>query len=123
MTGKKSTSKPQSTLEWKGFVDVSLTDADREVLRETRIDLDETMLLLVDVINTGHKVSFSKKADKPSVVCTFTGTLDNAQNAGWALSSFAPDLLSAMRVNLYKHFTIAHGEYTSLKARAFEEFG
>jgi len=109
--------------EWKGFVDATLSDADREEIREKQVDLDQMFMDLVRVLQTGHKISFTKKADKPAIVCTFTGAGEGCKNAGWALSSFAPDLLSSMKVNLYKHFVMADEDYTRLKARSSEDFG
>jgi len=123
MAKGKNTKTYNNSGEWKGFVDASLSDADREEIREKETDLDALFMDLVEVLQTGHKVSFTKKADKPSFVCTFTGYGDDCKNAGWALSSYAPNLLAAMKVNLYKHFSLASGDYTKLRARDVEEFG
>lgn len=123
MAKKPSAGVNNDRVDWIGFADVSLSDDDRAFLREEKVDFDTVLEGLQEVIATGHKVAFSKKPDKPSYVCSFTGATQTCKNAGVTLSSFAPDVLAALRVNLYKHFRLAKGDYTTLRSRTSEDFG
>lgn len=123
----KSGSKPQAKSSgdgsWKGFVNVNLTEADKKQIKQASPDLSELAEDITAVIVSGHRVQLSKHPDKNNVVCTFTGAYAHCVNLGFSLSSFAPDVTTAISVNLYKHFTLLGGKWSESDAIVQDEIG
>ena len=108
---------------WKGFRNIDLLPEDKEYLAQNPIEDAEIWDLLGDLVSSGHRITLSKKADKPSVVVTFTGSEPGCINLGYSLSSYAPTFRKAMVVNLYKHIHKSGGSWADHAREGDEEFG
>jgi hypothetical protein len=122
-SGTKSQARSSTDGSWKGFVNVNLTEADKKQIKQASPDLSELAEDITAVIVSGHRVQLSKHPDKNNVVCTFTGAYPNCRNLGYSLSSFAPDVTTAISVNLYKHFTLMAGVWSDSDAVIQDDIG
>lgn len=97
--------------DWLGYVDLPLTDAERELIERS---VDENQLDLLELLNMfleeGYKVSFAITNQGKTIVVTLTGKLPECPNLGYSLSGFGPDLAGALQVVWFKHYHIANGE-------------
>lgn len=109
--------------DWKGFRNIDLSQADKEYLAQNPIEDSEIWDLLGDLVASGHRVTFSKKSDKPATVATFTGAEPTCPNNGYSLSSYAPTLRKAVVVNLYKHIHLCGGTWADASSEEDEDFG
>lgn len=125
MAGKKrgSSSGSNRTDGWKGFANLTLSDADKAAVRSTQIGDDELFDCLQAVIEQGHKITIAKKVGKEATVVSFTGVDDVSPNKGYTLSSFAPTLRDAIIVNYYKHHYICKDTWKDLTDDTEEDFG
>lgn len=94
--------------EFKGFINVRLSDADKEALQAA----DETSTIgLLDnaagLLYEGYKMSFSYDKTSGSVQATLTCWVEGHADFGHAISARHPDFDRALHSLLYKHFTIA----------------
>jgi hypothetical protein len=108
---------------WKGFRNIDLSASDKEYLVQNPIEDAEVWELLGEVVAAGHRITFSKKADKPAVVVTFTGSEPGCANIGYSLSSYAPTFRKAVVVNLYKHIHLSQGKWAEAAAEDDDEIG
>ena len=92
-----------------GFVDINLTDRDREELEAFNapgaVDLEAFMLA---VIEDGYKLSVVADPEHNSVIATMTGRHQHCPNKGYALSARGPNAHGALVALWYKQDTIAH---------------
>jgi hypothetical protein len=125
MAGKKKTGAPGKGGYdgWKGFANVSLSDADKTAIRSTQISDDELFDCLQTVMSQGHKITLYKKEGKEASVVSFTGASDGCPNKGYTLSSFAPTLRDAIIVNYYKHHYICQDTWKDLTDDTEADFG
>jgi hypothetical protein len=100
--------KPQDERGWKGFINIRLSDADKEALSAA----DETSIVgLVDnaagLLYAGYKLGFAYDKTSGSVQATLTCWIEGHPDYGHAISARHPDFDRALHSLLYKHFTIA----------------
>jgi len=95
--------KPQKKGEYT-FVRITLASADKEAAKlyseKSAKDVDAQ---ITDVLQSGHKISFSYNETNDSVTCTFTGKPEESVNEYRMLTSFGSSWWVALCVNLYKH--------------------
>lgn len=86
------------------FVRVNLTKDDKTAcaawFEKAGDTLDKAMQ---DMLESGHKVSFSYSEINGNVTCTFTGKPDESVNEYRMLTSFASSWWQALATNLWKH--------------------
>lgn len=123
MAGKKSKGNQFSAGNWKGFANIDLRDADKSALQGLAPTSDEILDCINSVIESGHKISVTKHASKPACVVSFTGQETSGNNAGYTLSSFAPDFFKAFMVNFYKHHYMAKGDWSQYTSSDDQDFG
>jgi len=126
MMAAKGNGKSKKTVDygsWKGFVNVTLTDKEKTAIKAMEVTDDDLFDCLLTVIDAGHKVTITRKKDSPAAVVSFTGTDAENKNFGYTLSSFAPQLRDAVKVNFYKHHYILSGDWSSIVTGDDEDFG
>lgn len=121
--GKSSAATTKTAANWRGYRNIDLQQSDKEYLLQNPVEDEELWVLLGEVVASGHRITFSKKADKPATVVTFTGSEPTCKNVGYSLSSFAPTLRKAAVVNLYKHIHLSSGVWAQAAADDDEEYG
>jgi len=91
-----------------GFINIRLSDADKETLSE---DMETDIRGLVDnasaLLYSGYKLGFAYDKTSGSVQATLTCWAEGHPDFGHAISSRHPDFDRALHSLLYKHFTIA----------------
>lgn len=123
MSKKTKSTGTFNSSSWKGFVNLSLTEADKIALHGLQPSPDEILDCITEVIRSGHKISVTKHASKPACVVSFTGQETSGANNGFTLSSFAPDFYKAFMVNFYKHHYMLKGDWSQHAALDEEEYG
>lgn len=110
---RPNTKSPYSD-KFLGFVDIYVTDADREALtvymQPGQVDLEG---FIQTVLEDGYKLTVAGDYEHSCVVTTLTGRSDTCENKGYAMSARGPDAHSALVVLWYKHTVTAHwGKWT-----------
>jgi len=86
------------------FVRVNLTKEDKQACAAW-FDKSADMLdkKMQEMLESGHKVSFSYNETNGNVTCTFTGKPEESVNEYRMLTSFASSWWQALATNLWKH--------------------
>lgn len=111
----------QST--WKGFVDVKLTEQEKENFTQWDVHDNDLFLLLAEAVVAGHKQSLTWNKQNETYVFSFTGNEGAGKHEGYTLSAFAGDWYIALRVLLYKHHVLLEGDWSKAKDRPTENIG
>ncbi len=89
------------------FVRCELTSEEKkdvpEFIRKNSSSLDD---LVVEVLQTNHKISFSFNGQTDSFICSVTGKAEDCNNASKCYTSHAKDYATALWVALYKFHVI-----------------
>ena len=89
---------------WVGFVDLVLTNEEKEHLSSMGFeDYPDMRVFLERVLEDGYKVSLVTDEKHSCVIMTLTGKGEGCVNAGYSLSARGPDLLGALLVLDFKH--------------------
>lgn len=100
--------------DWKGFVDLPLTDAQKEhISRLEGDDLPDFSAFLVSVLADGYKFSAVMDEKHHCCIATLTGKSAGCLNSGFSLSARGPDFLSALLVLHFKHVVICEEQVWS----------
>lgn len=95
--------------DFLGFVDIDLTDGDREALEAWfQPNAVDVWAFLEDAVNDGYKFSLVVDLEHSSSIATLTGKGAGCENLGYALSGRGPNPLEATVVLWYKHAVLAH---------------
>lgn len=108
---KRSNGLKDFSGEWKGFVDVLLTDDLKEHARtwsesEEYSFEDAATLLLED----GYKLTLSPDTKHNCVIATATGKAAACINVGYSLSARGPNASAATAVLFYKIYVLLQGQ-------------
>jgi len=89
------------------FIRLSLsTDEKAEAKAWFDKNADTLDKAMQDVMESGHKVSFSYNETNRNVTCTFTGKPEESVNEYKMLTSFASSWWQALATNLFKYHVI-----------------
>jgi hypothetical protein len=88
--------------DWKGFVDVKLTDEHRLQLDVWDIHDGDIFDGLATYGEGGYKFSLTYQKQQDSWVATYTGQDTAGKNAGYSVTAYAPTPYDAMRTLLFK---------------------
>jgi hypothetical protein len=98
------------TGSWVGFVDLPLTDTEKEHLQAfAPDDYPSFDAFLASVLEDGYKFSVVRDEKHACVIATLTGKGEGCVNAGYSLSARGPDFVGAVLVLWYKHVEICDG--------------
>lgn len=121
LLGMPAKGREQSS--WVGFVDIKLTNEEKEQFSAWDVNDEDLWIIFEDVIRTGHKVAVTYNKQNDNFVASFTGLEANKTNAGYTLSAFAPNWYAAVRVLVFKHSMILEGDFGNAKGRKSDEIG
>lgn len=100
----------EHTNDWQGFVDVVLSDEDRERVKalaeQGEFDLWQYMK---NWIEDGYKLSISPHNRGDTVIATLTGKSPDCVNLGFSMSAFGPGMEQALVALAYKHEIVCEG--------------
>lgn len=105
------------------FVTVNLTSDQKKRIAPWRAknqpQIDD---LIVEVLQSGHKLTFSYSEHNDSFICSLTGSREECINKGLCMTSHAKDYSTALWVALYKyHETFQRGAWENIADE--EDFG
>ena len=107
----KAQKKQVKKAEWKGYHKVNLTKEQEEAFpiwaQEHPYGLEDVERL----VDLGYKVSFGYDDYHQGFTASMYCTQAKMAWAGYTLSAWAGDMVSAFYVLMYKHFEICHGEW------------
>jgi len=102
---------------WGGFINVSITDAEKE---EFHVWYDENAQhingFLDDLINEGMKYGAAYDRENECVIITLTGGLVEKANLRCCVTSRAGNWADANALAVWKHFILCAGNYGDLLA-------
>lgn len=105
MAGKGKSQQPIFT--GTTFVRCDLQSEDKkhvtEFIKKSNASLDD---LVIEVLQTNHKISFSFNGQTDSFICSVTGKPEDCNNASKCYTSHAKDYATALWVALYKFHVI-----------------
>jgi hypothetical protein len=106
---RRQNTASQYNEDFKGFADVPLGDAGREMVVEMLASHYADMCEMLDrMVAGGYKVSITLNPRVRSVIATATGREGTDENEGYALSGFGPNAMGALACLFIKHFQICH---------------
>jgi len=105
------------------FVTYTLSSDDKKAFPVwQKKNLEHLDDLIVGLLQTNHKISFSFSEGNDSFICSVTGKPEDCNNASKCYTSHAKDYSTALWVALYKHYIIwDNGVWESLADS--EDFG
>lgn len=96
--------------EWKGFVDLNLSDADKEHLQSWVVsDEWDGYGAIAELVERGYKLSLSPDPAHNCVVATVTGRVEGNENLGYSMSARGPSVDGAVAALAYKVLVVLQG--------------
>lgn len=124
MAAAKTTKKNvNDKKEFKGFVNYVLTVDDKASFKKWEIDDTDVFLLVAGDVSEGYKMGVSYNAQNSTFVATYMCNSDDNPNAGYMLSSFAPDWFNAVKSLVFKHHVILENLWPTGKAAERDSWG
>jgi len=93
---------------WRGFLDVSLTKANKEEISEYLVEPEAAMFVVADLTKEGYRISFEWDLKKRCFAVRMTGEYTK-KNSGYSMSARAKTPLKALRVLCFKHTVLCQG--------------
>lgn len=114
----------KKVVQWRGFKDVRLSDAQRDAYDHWDIHDADIYELAASAVSQGFKFTCSYNHSNDTYTATLTGQ-DGAPAAaqGYSLSAFAPTWYDAVRTLMYKHDAILEGDWSKIEVSASERWG
>lgn len=119
--GMPKGSDRQST--WKGFVDVKMSEQEKELFSAWEVHDDDLFVLLADAVAHGHKMSLTFNKQNDTFVASFTGNEGTKDHEGYTLSAYAGDWYLAVRALLFKHTVLLDLNWKNASDRPSERLG
>lgn len=98
-----STAKSPLFPDFKGFIQIVLTESDITTLDSTEVDVMSLNVWLQTFIRDGYRVQCLYDAESKVYKSTAMDIQVGRTSAGWMLSGEGPDFLSSLMVIWYKH--------------------
>lgn len=113
----------EKDFEWKGFVNVNLTQEQKEAFAAWDIQDADVWDGLATYAQTGYKVQLSFNRQNDKFNCTFTGQSSCGDNSGYAVSAFANSPYQACRVGLFKVSSVLPEVWSEYDSGEADEIG
>jgi len=94
---------------WRGFIDIDLTDADKDVVRDMSTEAEDVLGIVAELVEDGNKLTLSNDAAHNSYVAAVTSRNAASPNAGLTLSGRGSTLWKAVNALWYKYASLAEG--------------
>ena len=105
------------------FVDVKLTAEDRERFLVENDDLNMLGPRMQILCDAGYRWGCAWNGETQSYTVSLTCRDQESPNAGLCMTSFAKDLVTAVRLSLFKHEVVTGGDWTGGAGQQFGAFG
>lgn len=116
--------KAKKTVQWRGFKDVRLSDAQRDAYDHWDAHDEDVYLLAASAVSSGFKFTCSYNHSNDTYTATLTGQEGSPAAAqGYSLSAFAPTWYDAVRTLMFKHDAILEGDWSKIEVSASERWG
>lgn len=116
---KRAKRKTKEEPAWQGYIELTLTDDDRERISELGEEFSENHYLrLEQMVEEQYKVSIRCDVVHNCYICTATGLAENECNAGWSLTARAGSMELAIAALWWKIFEVAQGGVWANVAKA-----
>lgn len=112
--------KADQKFEFKGFVNLRLSEDDKGQILEAKRNLEIMMQDCGALIYNGYKLSFNYDRYSGAQQVTLTCMAADDPNYGYAISARHPDLDVALATLLYKHYELANATWTSAADRTVD---
>lgn len=103
----KATRKQVKKAEWKGYHKINLTREQAEVFESEHALLPLNTAEIDILVNNGYKLSYSWDSYNSGVSATLYCNDAKMEWAGYSLSAWAGDILTAHNLLMFKHFVVA----------------
>ena len=117
------TPKKSEPVPFKGFVNYTLTEDDKLNFGSWDVDDHDLWIILVTCIQAGYKFSCSYNAQNDTFVACLHCNDKGSPNAGFLLSSFAPEWYLAVKSLLYKHEVVLEGNWQTEEVQKQAKWG
>ena len=121
--GGKNVRKTENGGSLPRFVDVQLTAEARAAFLANKPDADEVLYGICVLLGGGYRVGCSYSGERHSFIVSLTCREHGDANEGLCMTSFASDLVTALSLALFKHYTLCEGVWTSGGAGESDLFG
>lgn len=120
--------KDAPKIDWGGFVDIRLTDGEKETFHHWHTELGDGIWgELVEVVSSGFKLglSYDPSGDFYLATLTASGVDVIGLQDRYCLTARAPEWAMAIALLLFKHIVIARRDWGAYKPRTgrMENFG
>jgi hypothetical protein len=115
-SGDKSPALPR-------FVDVKLTQDDKNDFLSKRESVESMVVSLSRLCDDGYRVGCSWSGEQQAYTVSLTCRDAKSVNAGLCMTSFARDLATAVALALYKHHVLTGENWLGDAGRGSEDFG
>lgn len=122
---KSSAAKP-TELEWGGFINLRLTELQKNDFKIWFTDNNDTVSDRVEsLLIDGFKLSIAFNADNDTFSASVIGCLLVSSQKRYAVSAYAPNWWQAIALVIYKHFVIAEQKWDDFKPskQGFDDIG
>lgn len=113
----------QTKVDFKGFCNYVLTDADKEKYKVWDVDDHDLWDVLATCLQSGYKISTSYNAQNDTYSATLMCNDAQSVNAGYCLSAFAPDVYHALRTLIFKHTEVLEFDWQSATVKEQDKWG
>jgi len=103
--------KEKYQFQFRGFVDVKLSDVQRDAFSSWDVHDEELYEIVATVVQGGFKLSTTYNSGNDTFTATLTGQNGTGDADGYSMSSFAPDWYNALRLLVFKHTVILEGDW------------
>lgn len=104
---RKASKSKSAGREWHGFVDLPLSQADKERLADSVFSSEQVVEFLEAATGQGYKLSITPDPEHGCTIATLTGVGSRNPNLGYSLSARGPDPVGALMAVSYKAEVIA----------------
>lgn len=101
--------------EFRGFINIHLTDADKEKIAASASDPQGIMDNLAGLLFEGYKVSLAYDVKSGAIQAVLTCWNPDSAHFGYAISSRHPEAIVALDSLLYKHFDLAAEQWLAIE--------
>jgi len=107
---RKAKGRPsEGSQAFKGFINIPLTDPDKERIKTILEEADTIESTLLELTSEGYKISLREDTTSGSYSASATAVTPDHANAGYALTAYGPDIQGAVIALAYKILTLCEG--------------
>lgn len=98
---------------FKGFINLKLNEAQKEMFGAWDVEDDDVWLLLSQLATEGYKFSNFYNQQNSTYTSMFTCNDKSSANAGYVLTAYSPNWYQSIRVLLFKHEVVLQRNWSS----------